>query len=273
MLRYWVRAILVFLFLMSHGSVRGADLACPAAADRRVVSDATLIGVAGVTAWGVANWGYFSRSPRSRSEGWFGSDTQNGGADKLGHLYSTYLVSQGLAEYFQRRCLPENAAARYGALSALAIMGYMEIGDSFSKFGLSWEDMLANVLGAGAGYLLRRDNSLADKLDLRWEYGLRPTQGDISTDYENSRYLLALKLAGFSALRNSTWRFVEFHTGYYTRGFNSSATTAPRRSIYLGVGLNLSQWFAERGARKTAVALRYLQVPGSSAKFEHHLSP
>ncbi len=271
--RYWLKIVFYLLLIVSHDVVGGEVYACSGDVDRTVVRHATLTGVAGVTAWGVANWGYFSRSPRSQSEGWFGSATQSGGADKLGHLYTTYLLSHGLAEYFQRRCLPDNEAARYGALSALAIMGYMEVGDSFSKYGLSWEDMLANVLGAGAGYLLRRDKALADKFDLRWEYGLHPTKWDISTDYENSRYLLALKLAGFKSLRNSAWRFIEFQTGYYTRGFDSTSTAAARRSVYLGIGLNLGQWFKERGARKTALALRYLQVPGSAARFERHLSP
>lgn len=94
-----------------------------------------LIGVGAVTAWGVANWDYFSNSPESASEGWFGNDTDSGGADKLGHLYTSYVMAHGLSSLYQHWCFNQQDAAFYGALSSLAILGYMELGDAFSDYG------------------------------------------------------------------------------------------------------------------------------------------
>ena len=60
-----------------------------------------LIGGAVVTAWGVAFWDYFTISPVMGDEGWFKEDTKYGGADKLGHAYSTYLWSLGFASLYE----------------------------------------------------------------------------------------------------------------------------------------------------------------------------
>jgi len=58
-----------------------------------------LIGAGVVTAWGIAFWDYFTIDPVVGDEGWFGEDTKYGGADKLGHLYSTYLWSLGFSSF------------------------------------------------------------------------------------------------------------------------------------------------------------------------------
>ena len=60
-----------------------------------------LTGIGVVTACGVANWDYFSTSPTAKSEGWFGNDTKTGGADKLGHVYTSYVTSHGLSYLYE----------------------------------------------------------------------------------------------------------------------------------------------------------------------------
>jgi hypothetical protein len=55
-----------------------------------------------VLGWGFTNWEYGSGGPRFQDEGWFGRDTDEGGADKLGHFYSTYLMSHLFAGQFER---------------------------------------------------------------------------------------------------------------------------------------------------------------------------
>src|SRR4051812_49206474 len=46
-----------------------------------------------VLGWGFANWDYGSGGPRFQDEGWFDRETTEGGADKLGHLYTTYVFT------------------------------------------------------------------------------------------------------------------------------------------------------------------------------------
>jgi len=231
----------------------------------------TMAGVGVITAWGVAEWDYFSKSPHSDSEGWFSNGTKYGGADKLGHIYVSYVTSHGLAYLYEKWDFKKEKAALYGALSSLLIFGYMEIGDSFSEHGFSYEDLIANTLGNAFGYFSYRLPGLADKIDFRWEYGFDPHGSDFTTDYENSKYLFALKMNGFKSMQNSILQHFELLLGYYTRGF-SAENESKERNLFVGVGLNLTDLFQRYSYNKTATLLRYIQVPYTYFEYAHDLS-
>lgn len=187
----------------------------------------TMAGVGVVTAWGV------SQSPHSISEGWFSNETIYGGADKLGHMYVSYVTTHGLAYFYERWKFSKEKTALYGALSSTLIFGYMEVGDSFSKHGFSSADLIANALGSIVGYFLYRSPDLAGKIDFRLEYGFDPNGSDFTTDYENTKYLFALKLSGFESMQNSMLKHFELLCGYYTRGF-SVEEEEKERNIFVG---------------------------------------
>ena len=222
------------------------------------IVNASAIGL--ITLWGFAKWDYGSRSPHAQSEDWFGNDTKYGGADKLGHFWIDYTATRGLSALYETWGYPKDDAALYGALSAFAITGYMELGDSFSDFGFSWEDMTMNALGSVAGYYLYKYPQLAEKIDFRVEYSFNPTQSDFSTDYENLKHLLALKGSGFAGLNQGLTKYLELHLGYYTRGFDDDDGDK-HRYLYVGLGLNVSELFARRGYRKTATFFNFVQPP------------
>lgn len=236
----------------------------------RVVLATTAVGVAGVTAWGVLNWDYFTRSPHAQSEGWFGKGTDDGGMDKLGHCYATYVISHGIASLYEHWDMEREEAALYGSLTSFAIMGYMEVGDSFSDYGFSYEDMVFNSIGALMGYLLYVNPALSSKIDLRWQFGLEPNKADFLTDYGNTKFLVALKLNGFEAMQKSWLRHVELHVGYYTEGFDEPAEENLRHP-YVGVGFNLTDLLRRHGYGKTATVFRYIQVPYTSANYDFDL--
>ena len=200
-----------------------------------------------VMAWGIANWDYFSRAPSTENEKWFGHDTKEGGADKLGHLWASYAMSHGFAAAYKRFGYSESESQLYGPLSALAVTGIMEIGDSFSAdHGFSPEDMAANVVGAGFGWFLLCYPQWGERIDLRWEYSpeLNDLEGDITTDYEHSKYLLALKAKGFDCIGNPYLNCLELHLGYYTRGYadyQDSGVDKRRRYLYAGAGVNVGR--------------------------------
>jgi hypothetical protein len=230
----------------------------------------TMVGVGVITAWGVAEWDYFSQSPHSDSEGWFSNGTKYGGADKFGHMYVSYVTSHGLSYLYERWAFKKEKAALYGALSSLLIYGYMEIGDSFSEHGFSYEDLIANALGSAFGYFSYRSPGLADKIDFRWEYGFDANGSDFTTDYENTKYLFALKLNGFESMQNSILKHFEILLGYYTRGF-SVENESKERNIFVGVGLNLTDIFRRHSYDKTATLLRYIQIPYTYIEYAHDL--
>jgi hypothetical protein len=142
---------------------------------------------AAVLGWGVANWDYGAGGPRFQSEGWFDPETDEGGADKLGHFYSAYLFSHLFAGQYERWDFDKDQAIRWGALSSLGVTGLIEVGDAFSDYGFSYEDMIFNTLGAAAGYLLWSYPELSRKIDLRVEYNPFTSgdyDGNVATDYD-----------------------------------------------------------------------------------------
>lgn len=130
----------------------------------RLLLGATL----GITTWGVINWDYGARTPNSTSEGWFEYDTDSGGADKAGHFYTSYVMATALPDLYRDWGVSDAEASRRGLYSSLIINGVMEIGDSFSEYGFSWEDMVANGVGALAGYYTR---GYEEPLDVPRRYG------------------------------------------------------------------------------------------------------
>lgn len=235
---------------------------------RRRVLQVNLLGIGMVSAWGVYKWDYFSRSPNVDYEGWFGNGTDDGGSDKLGHLYSSYLASHGLTYLYEGWRFERNEAAFYGTLSSWLILGFIEFGDSFSDYGFSGEDLLFNTAGSLWGFFTYTHPDVAQKVDLRWEYGFNPGSGDFLTDYENTKVLLALKLNGFEATRRGLFKHLEIHLGYYTRGFDDNEPDR-ERNLYVGIGFNLTDLLRRHGHTKTATVFNYLQLPGTYLPVAH----
>ena len=226
-------------------------------------------GALAITAWGLVHWDYFERSPHADSEGWFGADTKFGGADKLGHVYTGYVTGRALSHLYEGWDYDPQQAKALGALSSFGLFGLMELGDSFSSsYGFSYEDFLMNGVGSYAGYLLDTHPDMARKFDLRIEYNPRDGKADLTTDYDNSRYLVALKLDGFGSLQNSFLRHFEFHAGYYTRGFDTVGVER-QRTPYFGISLNFSRLARRYSLRRTATFLQYYQLPGATLRMEH----
>ncbi|VGO22754.1 DUF2279 domain-containing protein [Pontiella sulfatireligans] len=266
--------VLIFALFMNFpafGSTDSATNAPPSGIEEksrnRLVLGTTAVGVGAVTVWGIAQWDYFSKVPSAGEEGWFGKDTDEGGMDKLGHLYTSYVMAHGISCWYETRDFSRDEAAFYGSLTSFAVMGGMELGDSFSDYGFSCEDMVMNASGCLLGWLLYSRPDLASKIDLRWEYGLKPTKGDVVTDYENSKFLLALKLNGFKSMQKNPWRHIELHLGYHTEGFDDKHKDN-ERVPYVGVGVNFTDWFRRRGCEKTATVFNYMQLPYTAANYE-----
>ena len=231
---------------------------------------------AGITALGFANWNWGSSGFRFSSEGWFGRDTSSFGSDKLGHAYSTYVMTEFLGAAIRGNSDRPKGAQISAAAISMALMTYVEVFDGFSDdHGFSWEDMAANTAGAALSVLRHTVPGLNDKLDFRLEYipsgnvGWRPI-----TDYSGQRYLFALKLAGFKPFERGPLRFVELHGGYYARGFTEKeklAGVAPKRALFFGVGFNLQQLISRKRGEKGPVhraarsVLEYVQVPYTAA--------
>ena len=201
----------------------------------------------GVTVFGINNWDWGTSGYHIENEGWFGTDTKYGGMDKIGHAYTGYVISQ----YFSQRIAhtvddPANAAIT-GAILGMGFQTYIEFFDGFAGLhGFSYEDMIANGLGASFSFLRDTVPGLRDKVDFRLEYWGASDYHDWGpvTDYDGQRYLLALKLSGFDGLEDSPLRYVELQAGYFTEGYTDETRDAgvdPERNPYVAIGLNLNE--------------------------------
>jgi len=216
-----------------------------------------------ITSWGIAQWGWFTHSPVAKREGWFGADTSSGGADKTGHFYMSYLLSELFLTDFRRHGV--HNAENKAALSALAAMTLVELGDATSdKFGASGEDLIADILGVAMSWWLGSNPVWDDRIDVRMEYW--PSSGfnlknDAVSDYSGMKHLMALRADGFLSLRHTPLKWFELQAGYYTRGFRTfDEQQIPSRHTYVGLGLSLPVLAGKN--TKFGKLLSYIQPPG-----------
>lgn len=223
---------------------------------------------AGIIGWGIKYWDYGDRKPHMKSEGWFGADTKEGGADKLGHFYTNYVVTHGLAALYENWGYSKEKAARLGAFSSFGLFTLMEAGDSFSPYGMSYEDITMNLLGSIVGYYWYKYPKLQEKVDFRVEYDPTLEGGggrDISTNYHKMKHLMAIKAEGFDLFQNNdTLKYLELHIGHYSRGYQDQ-TLPNKHHGYVGIGINLSKLLRKPFGRCSKI-FNYYQVPGTYIK-------
>jgi hypothetical protein len=197
-------------------------------------------------------------------EGWFGKDTKYGGADKLGHFYTTFALSHYFANLYDGFGFDKEKAIRQGAISSLIFNSVMEVGDSFSDYGFSYEDFTVNILGSYIGYYLLMHPEVNKKIDIRIEYNPsdKITSGDsydILTDYNGMKFLTAVKFDGFERFQDTFMKYFEFHVGYYTRD--------RERYPYAAIGINLSHLLKPVN-RRVSRFFNYYQMPYSYVSYE-----
>jgi hypothetical protein len=244
--------------------------------------------VLGTTLYGATTWWEDSSSEfRVRHEGWFGADTPNGGADKLGHAYSFYVSTRLLRNGFEWAGHNRRNAAQLAGMTSAALSVGVEIMDGFTeKYGFSTEDMIMNLSGIGVGIFLDSYPQWDDLFDIRLKYwpsddARRLNDYDPLADYSGQTYLLITKASGVPLLRKLPFlRYLELAVGYGTRGYqptDGTDTQLKERNLYYGVSLNMSQLFNDwvfkkhsRTQKVTDNVLEYLQMPGTALLFEHN---
>ncbi len=229
----------------------------------------------GIILFGLNEWNWGNTSFNFNDEGWFGMDTGSGGADKLGHLYSAYLMDEFLTHRLHKKTGNVKDAARNGAIFSGGLMLAVEILDGFSSdHGFSHEDLIMNGAGIGISYLRSTVPGLKNKLDLRVEYN--PSKGGSDhplTDYTGYNYSTVLKLGGFSELRKTPLKFLELQLGYHTEGFSENDRpyfTKKKAELYAGIGIDLSEVLFKPLRKQTDSVFvnyadtffRYFQAPG-----------
>lgn len=227
----------------------------------------------GINAYKVSEVGVTSF--RWQNEGWFGKDTDNLGIDKLTHAFNSYWLADLLTSRIRHKTGDRYGGAVTGAVLASGLMIYSELWDAHKKSsGFSYEDVVANTLGAGFSVIRNTVPGLKEKLDFRLllipNSSLYTFEG--KGHYAQQRYLLAVTLAGFEGLNKTPLRYVELQGGYYAKGFTHEEQRRGeplRRRIFFGVALNLKELIfpspESRIGRAAASVLDYIQIPYTGA--------
>jgi len=232
--------------------------------------------LAGIGYLGIKEWDWGSASFSLNNEGWFEMDSGNGGADKLGHLYSSYVIDEFLTHRLYQKSGDMSYSARSGAFYSFGLMFVVELFDGFSSdHGFSYEDLIMNTTGIGFSYLKNTVPSLAEKLDLRIEY--HPSEANEGfhpvTDYSGMKYSVVTKLAGFNSLENTPLKYLELQLGYFVRGFKEGDEVQFKdksSEIYFGLGADLQELvfkpimkrWDSKVVKWSNTLFRYYQMPG-----------
>ncbi len=232
--------------------------------------------VGGTFILGVKSWNWGSNNTfKLNSEGWFGLDTGSAGADKLGHMYSSYLMNEFFTKSLMNKTNSKMEAAMYSTFFSGSIMLLVEVADGYSAdHGFSYEDLLFNGLGIGISYLKNIVPGLDEKLDLRVEYHPTEEYGNHPiTDYSGYTYSAVLRLGGFEGLKQTPMKYFELQTGYHAEGFKKNEQhyfPEEKTEVYVAIGLNLTEIFFKPLKKYSKSPLldygdtffRYYQVPG-----------
>lgn len=233
-----------------------------------------------IISYGAINWWKDTNHSISfTDEGWFASYATNGGADKFGHAFTAYTLSRILNALYREIGIREDEARWQGPVVGLSLMTLVEVGDAFSHHGFSTSDLVADSAGVFLAYLEESYPTIDDLIDFRIEY--LPTKGFLrsgktgfDTDYSGMKHLIVFKLSGIKGLRDSPLSYLEFHAGYFTRGYSvydEGYYDEQTRNIYTAVSINLSRLLESASNRAenlkkplhiTSRFLEYYQIPG-----------
>jgi hypothetical protein len=223
---------------------------------------------------------------RTQKEGWFGQDTPKGGADKLGHAFGTYTGVRAGAHALELLGNSRDDALVLATATSLAVFTGIELLDCFSKnYKFAKEDAIANVAGAGLGWVLQKYPQLDALVDFRLYYrqsaeAKAEGKWEPFADYNGQKYLLVLKASGVPRLEATpVLRYLELAFGYGVRGYDPPGGTHSRH-LYAGMALNVSRVlddtvFRDRREsllrKETGLFLELFQLPGTVALANHKL--
>jgi hypothetical protein len=214
---------------------------------------------------GVVTWDHFSSSFHFLDEGWFEQGSGYGGADKLGHAFSGYVLSDIYYSIYKNIGYSEKQANNLGALSAWSLMTFIEVGDGFSKdYGFSLQDETMNTIGVALSYFRNKYPALKEIFDYRLEWWpsnyYKDGNSDPFTDYSGQKNLIALKPAGIFHSDNELLKAVNLNIGFYTRGYEDDSHT-DKRYLFFGVGLDITYILKELTGWNAWGVFDYFQMP------------
>lgn len=224
---------------------------------KRYATYGTIIGSFAVTYYyGAQAWDWGEGGWKWGDEGWFGADTPSGGADKLGHMWSMYVLQRGFTNLFEYTLENDTEALIVATVTSASIGLLIECGDATSSsWGFSPQDLVFDWMGTSLGAVLEYFPTADAFIGYSWEYWptkdfLEESKGrkkvHVTGDYSGHKYMINFKLAGFKYIGwdiPEFMRYIMLDFGYYTRGYTDyeDPGTEMTRHPYFGVSVNMME--------------------------------
>lgn len=251
--------------LAGPGSAAGAapGVAAPADPAEKVFDARTArVSAAVLAAVPLAGWLTWWREEEGasfhfRAEGGLGRRSYAGGADKASHFVMAAIAQDG-AEAIYRSLGKDERTARLLGIALVSTAGLViEIGDGFTRYGASWEDAAANVLGAAAAAGV---NGLRLEDTIGFRFGVvRARVPDpccrataYGGDYSRWVQSVDLKLDGLLprlGVSPGPARFLLVSLTYGSKGYRFSPVEVRQRNVGIDLGLNVEQILRAAGVR------------------------
>ncbi len=203
---------------------------------RKLVASGIMASIIGTSVvWSVDAWWQGRSHPFNfHNEGWFNDYSL--GVDKVGHAYASYFYFHTFHNVMLWGGFDPSTALWWGAGITELLALFLEVGDGFSTFGFSYEDLLSNTLGVTYG-LLQVKVPFLQNFSLKWSYipaGQRDAL-NFTQHYDAHTYWLSCNIHG---LLPDEWkdywpRFVQLAAGY------SVDANQTRREGVIGLDFNL----------------------------------
>lgn len=235
-------------------------------------------------------WSSHDRRPfHVTNEGFFASDTYTGGADKASHIVFSWIGQDAGEQAFRGLGNSPMASKILGAVASFATGLLVEVGDGYTYYGFSWQDLAADAVGSLASFGVSA-LGLRDTVGVRFGFvqpNLPPPEVPLdppnnANDYSNQVFTLDLKLAGFlprvGVPKPGAARFFLFSLRYDTQGYHIHPPEERQQNIGFEVSLNLVPIAEGLGLKrdrfwKKAILgiLEYIRLPFTSIGYRYDL--
>ncbi len=202
-------------------------------------------------------------------EGYFGDYSL--GIDKLGHAYTSYFYFHSIRNFLLWGGYDPSAAFWWAFGGAVFFAVSIEIGDGFSPYGFSIEDLSANAVGLGWAALQTEEPFLRN-FSFKWSYV--PLSGyrwppHFTNHYDGHTYWLALNVHNLLPEETrSYWpEFLQLAVGYSIKGYADSPGPL-RRELVVGLDFNINAFSVEnRDWHLLQRTASMIHLPAPAVKF------
>ncbi|MBI2520467.1 MAG: DUF2279 domain-containing protein [Bdellovibrio sp.] len=239
-----------------------------------VIAVPSILLLFGSSAW---DWGRSGAHMGFGNEGWYSQHSYSGGADKFGHMTSHYIETR-MTTWLALQAGHDIKSARKIGVYTGAFVGFaLEVGDGFSKYRFSTEDLFMDYIGVFSAWLLDTYPALDEFIGIRWQWwpsleyrdSRNKSKVDVTSDYSGQKVFLSFKAAGVPVLgQNILTRYLTVDFAFFTRGYEPDLTPddptdgVKRRYFSAGIGLNLGTLIFDTAPDSTAI-----RTAGSITKY------